>query len=289
MRKLLFEMLRDDSDFDAFCMDYFYSIKQCFSLGMNRVQKANMLFEKAELKEIFHSLQLCNPEQFQKYYDSTMNSMKPPKNILSLDSCIKDLSSQDVDPLNKMELTIGEPSLTALQDIAQNLLNSLPSAPLEDRDRDKSPDIFADPSLVPEAPPLLYSLPSGCYMAHSLTITENYGEPGIESVLRPGYKFNIRNEPLTGMVSVLTVKKRLLGSGAVRNNIGTLTSIMTLRNDSEQWQSEITIQFQIVDDARVSLSVEDRKTCRKSLSIWKRDPPDGILRWNMVAVYVTPA
>lgn len=45
IRRLIGQLLRNDSDFDAFCLDYFPSIKKKFSAAMDRVAKINILLE----------------------------------------------------------------------------------------------------------------------------------------------------------------------------------------------------------------------------------------------------
>lgn len=47
LRKLLREVLRTDSDFDAFCMDNFPQVHKLFAKSNDRVQKENTLLEKA--------------------------------------------------------------------------------------------------------------------------------------------------------------------------------------------------------------------------------------------------
>lgn len=45
LRHLLHEVLRSDADLDAFCLDFFPSVAQRFSAGMDRIQKVNLLFQ----------------------------------------------------------------------------------------------------------------------------------------------------------------------------------------------------------------------------------------------------
>ena len=51
LRKLLAELLRSDSDFDAFCLDAFPDIYRRFSRGMERVEKENLLLLHAPSRD----------------------------------------------------------------------------------------------------------------------------------------------------------------------------------------------------------------------------------------------
>jgi len=56
LRVLLTNKLRTDSDFDAFCLDHFPSIKMRFSNGMDRVAKMNLLIELARPFDLMANL-----------------------------------------------------------------------------------------------------------------------------------------------------------------------------------------------------------------------------------------
>lgn len=52
VRGLLEFFIRTDAELDAFCLDYFPTVKRNFSAGMSRLQKINLFLEQAELIEI---------------------------------------------------------------------------------------------------------------------------------------------------------------------------------------------------------------------------------------------
>ena len=56
LRSLLKHRLRLDSDLDAFCLDFFPSIKRRFSNGMDRTQKESLLLELADPDELAERL-----------------------------------------------------------------------------------------------------------------------------------------------------------------------------------------------------------------------------------------
>lgn len=63
-RKILASVLRTDSEFDAFCLDYFPDVHRRFSSGMDRLQKATTLLdvEYEHLDAILDSLLQFKPE-----------------------------------------------------------------------------------------------------------------------------------------------------------------------------------------------------------------------------------
>lgn len=284
MRRLLSEILRTDSDFEAFCMDYCHPVERRFTSGMDRVQKTNILFHVIELEKIFLALQVYNPEQFNASYEATRRCMDPPKNIRTLSGCAEELFSHNKDSVDIKLAQQDAHSFADLTSAAQSLINSLPTAPREEHAI--SADIFNASELISADP--IYRLPSGRYVAQTLSIIENTCSSEGMSVLKPGYITNVQNDAMTGTVSILTATNILLGSGAVRNNVGTLTSNTAFINNNEQWQSERIIQLQIIGNARVSLLIEDRRKARISLGLWKRNLPDCVVRWRMDIVSVSP-
>ena len=62
LRELLFSVLRTDSDFVAFVLDYFPEVQQKFSSGMDRVSKVNLLLESEDSDEILKALHRAHPE-----------------------------------------------------------------------------------------------------------------------------------------------------------------------------------------------------------------------------------
>jgi predicted phosphodiesterase len=62
LRELLFSVLRTDSDFVAFVLDYFPEVQQKFSSGMDRTSKVNLLLESEDSDEILKALHRAHPE-----------------------------------------------------------------------------------------------------------------------------------------------------------------------------------------------------------------------------------
>lgn len=58
LRKLIHEILRSDTDFDAFCLDHFSDIHHRFTSGMNLEQKVNLLLLHADLLQLEHYLSI---------------------------------------------------------------------------------------------------------------------------------------------------------------------------------------------------------------------------------------
>lgn len=63
-RMLLNKILIDDSDIDAFCMDYFREVFDRFTDGMNRIAKYNILLQRASTAQIVQCLRKYDPNRF---------------------------------------------------------------------------------------------------------------------------------------------------------------------------------------------------------------------------------
>ncbi len=63
LRRFVLALLRGDSDFDAFCLDYFPDIEKRFSDGMDSVRKMNFLLKHADEREILAHLQGRYPRE----------------------------------------------------------------------------------------------------------------------------------------------------------------------------------------------------------------------------------
>jgi WD40 repeat protein len=64
VRKRLNEILRSDSDLDAFCLDFFEEVHARFSNSMDRVAKVNDLLLHASLERIIDALRKSHPSKF---------------------------------------------------------------------------------------------------------------------------------------------------------------------------------------------------------------------------------
>lgn len=64
LRILLEEILRTDSDLEAFCLDFFPDVKRLFGNAMDRKQKVSLLFEKEQAADILKALQDGEPKAF---------------------------------------------------------------------------------------------------------------------------------------------------------------------------------------------------------------------------------
>lgn len=67
IRKILDEVLRTDSDLEAFCLDFFIAVKRLFSGGMDRNQKVSLLLDKEDHVEVLSALKEAEPQKFAKY------------------------------------------------------------------------------------------------------------------------------------------------------------------------------------------------------------------------------
>jgi nucleoside phosphorylase len=67
LRKVLQEVLRIDSDLDAFCLDYFPQVKRLFSGGMDTEQKRSLLLQREDAAQIWKHLQEAEPKACAKY------------------------------------------------------------------------------------------------------------------------------------------------------------------------------------------------------------------------------
>jgi hypothetical protein len=63
VRRLLGEVLKSDSDLNAFCLDHFPDIHFRFTNGMDRVAKTNLLLMHCELTRIIDELRRDHPEE----------------------------------------------------------------------------------------------------------------------------------------------------------------------------------------------------------------------------------
>ncbi len=67
LRKVLQQVLRTDSDLNAFCLDYFPQVKRLFAAGMDTEQKRSLLLEKEDSARIWAELQTAEPTACRKY------------------------------------------------------------------------------------------------------------------------------------------------------------------------------------------------------------------------------
>jgi len=67
LRKVLQQVLRIDSDLDAFCLDYFPQVKRLFSAGMDTERKRSLLLENEDAAHIWKCLQTAEPAACRKY------------------------------------------------------------------------------------------------------------------------------------------------------------------------------------------------------------------------------
>lgn len=66
VRLLLRRILPTDAEFDAFCLDYFPSIKHRFSSSMDGVLKVNLLLEASDSEEVLQKLREAHPEKYRQ-------------------------------------------------------------------------------------------------------------------------------------------------------------------------------------------------------------------------------
>lgn len=67
LRKFIMKVMINDSDLDAYCLDYFPDVKGKFSNGMDRVAKVNLLLELEQSDEILRRLRESEPERYARF------------------------------------------------------------------------------------------------------------------------------------------------------------------------------------------------------------------------------
>lgn len=67
LRKLLIEVLRTDSDLNAFCLDFFRETYRRFSGGMDTEQKRSLLLDREDAAEILARLKEAEPKAYAKH------------------------------------------------------------------------------------------------------------------------------------------------------------------------------------------------------------------------------
>jgi hypothetical protein len=78
LRKLLQRVLPSDSDFDAFCLDYYPDVHGRLSNGIDRVAKANALIQKATPGDILRRLRQAEPQAVAAHVDLLEYEDPPP-------------------------------------------------------------------------------------------------------------------------------------------------------------------------------------------------------------------
>ncbi len=63
LRQSIDDLLKADSELDAFCMDYFPHIEKMFSNGMDRIAKVNLLIKSVDKSELIRSLEALHKER----------------------------------------------------------------------------------------------------------------------------------------------------------------------------------------------------------------------------------
>lgn len=67
VRKIMHEILRTSSDFDAFCLDYFDTVYRKFTGNMDRITKENLLFQDVKSEAILENLAKHDPVKFSHF------------------------------------------------------------------------------------------------------------------------------------------------------------------------------------------------------------------------------
>lgn len=67
LRRLLSEVLRTDSDFMAFCLDFFPETERMMTSGMNAEDKRSLLFRREDRESILARLKESHPKPFAKH------------------------------------------------------------------------------------------------------------------------------------------------------------------------------------------------------------------------------
>lgn len=78
LRQLLDAVLITDSDFEAFCLDFFPSVSKRFASGNDRVQKTTLLLRLVEHRQILLHLQEAYPDKVAKHVGLIKYAAAPP-------------------------------------------------------------------------------------------------------------------------------------------------------------------------------------------------------------------
>ncbi len=66
LRQLIYKVLPTDTDFVAFCIDFFPDLARRYSSGMDLTSKINLLFQVADLGDVMARLKQHDPERFRR-------------------------------------------------------------------------------------------------------------------------------------------------------------------------------------------------------------------------------
>ena len=67
VRQLIYKVLPTDTDFVAFCIDFFPDLARRYSNGMDLTSKINLLFQVADLGDVLARLKQYDPERFRRH------------------------------------------------------------------------------------------------------------------------------------------------------------------------------------------------------------------------------
>lgn len=67
IKEFVLEVLISDSDFEAFCQDYFNDVRKRFSSGMDRLAKATILMDHVPVDELLSTLEAAQPKRYNRF------------------------------------------------------------------------------------------------------------------------------------------------------------------------------------------------------------------------------
>lgn len=124
LRKLISKILVADSDFDAFVIDHFPSIKRRFAVGMDRVTKENILLEHGDSSLISNKLHEAYPNEIKAHSQVNSHSSSGPV------ACVSVSSSAFLQPKDDELMPDSDPIRQYLSNELNEALRSFSSQPL---------------------------------------------------------------------------------------------------------------------------------------------------------------
>jgi len=280
VRRLLNTLLAQDSDLDAFCIDYYPDIFGDSISKIERQIKFNSLIQSCNLQDIINNLLRHCPEQFNNAYDSIIKSMNViAQQEITTEKLLQDIKHpnsiiagklQDKDPSQASDVYESIVSQSAI------LIATMPSAP-----KDTLSSMFDMPITSATKNGLkIHRVTTGSYCASSVQVLDNDCGTNLATRLTTGYTVAIRNDSQGNITIYASDGASILGSGAVRNNQGVLTcGPISLTSDKERWISNRIIHVEITGDNQVFMDLTDSRSQRIKIGFFSKSLPDCKVRF----------
>lgn len=281
VRRLINTLLPQDSDLDAFCIDYYPDVLNESLSKKERQTKLNSLIQFCNLRDIINNLLRHCPERFNSAYDSIVKSMS----VIAQQEITTEKLIQDMKPTNSIiakNAPDKDPSQAAdlfESIVAQSavLIATMPSAP----QTTLSDDLFDMPITAATKNGLeIHRVANGRYRASFVKVLENSCGADLVRILTTGYEILIQNDGQGNITIYASDGVSILGSGAVRNNRGVLTcGPIGFTTNKERWISNRIIYFDITGDNQVSMDLTDSRSQRIKIGLFSKPLPDCKVRF----------